>query len=448
MKNKIILFCLLSTVLLGVMNSFFFNLALVPIAKDLKISISFSSWFILGYSIMVTVGSIIYSKLAESIQLKKLYLFALVIFVLFSILGFFMDHFYLLVLSRMAQGVGGAAFISLTMVAIIDVLDRALLPIGLAFISFAMALGSGLGPLLSGLILSITDWHMLFLFMSCAIIFIPILYFTFPENKVENKTPFDWLGTFYLLLCILFLLCALNINFLFIIFCGLFSLLFIRHINTVSYPIIDKKIFNNTIFVRIASLSFLLFFLLGANVFLLSYIFSYTFNPRAMAEKKLFNTLSQSLTNEQKEKLEEIITSQHLSESNKTILGWLKEPPGHPSPETFLKVIERLEYIRGIELETVSISHFHRKGKLRERTIQHQLQRASALNIIINAISIWNTLHLTKAVEYQKQTGSFNEDLMFHMSPLGWEHINLLGEYHFNSENVVSLDTLRPLKLS
>jgi TnpA family transposase len=85
---------------------------------------------------------------------------------------------------------------------------------------------------------------------------------------------------------------------------------------------------------------------------------------RAMAEKKLFNTISQSLTNEQKEKLEKIITSQHPSESNKTILGWLKEPPGHPSPETFLKVIERLEYIRGMELETVQISHLHRNRLL------------------------------------------------------------------------------------
>ncbi|MCD1711125.1 Tn3 family transposase [Listeria monocytogenes] len=91
---------------------------------------------------------------------------------------------------------------------------------------------------------------------------------------------------------------------------------------------------------------------------------------------------------------------------------------------------------------------FGKQGELRERTIQHQLQRASALNIIINAISIWNTLHLTTAVEYKKQTGSFNEDLLHHMSPLGWEHINLLGEYHFNSEKVVSLDSLRPLKLS
>lgn len=91
---------------------------------------------------------------------------------------------------------------------------------------------------------------------------------------------------------------------------------------------------------------------------------------------------------------------------------------------------------------------FGKQGELRERTMQHQLQRASALNIIINAISIWNTLHLTKAVEYQKRSGSFNEELLHHMSPLGWEHINLLGEYHFNSEKMVSLDSLRPLKLS
>lgn len=91
---------------------------------------------------------------------------------------------------------------------------------------------------------------------------------------------------------------------------------------------------------------------------------------------------------------------------------------------------------------------FGKQGELREQTIQHQLQRASSLNIIINAISIWNTLHLTKAVKYQKRIGSFNEDLLHHMSPLGGEHINLLGEYHYNSEKVVSLDSLRPLKLS
>ncbi|WP_342489823.1 MFS transporter [Bacillus sp. FSL M8-0049] len=274
MRDKITLFCLLSTVLLGVMNSFFFHIAIVPISKDLNISIAFSSWFILGYTVMVTIGSIVYSKLAENIQLKKLYLIALVMFVSFSILGYFTNNFYFLILCRLAQGAGGAAFISLTMVAVMDVLDRSLLPIGLAFISFAMALGSGLGPLLSGILLSLTNWHILYLFMSCAIIFIPILYLTFPEINLEKKSPFDWLGMFYLIMCILFLLCALNISFLFIVLCIIFSLLFIRHISIISYPIINKKIFNNSSFVRITGLSFLLFLLLGANVFLLSYIFS------------------------------------------------------------------------------------------------------------------------------------------------------------------------------
>jgi TnpA family transposase len=42
---------------------------------------------------------------------------------------------------------------------------------------------------------------------------------------------------------------------------------------------------------------------------------------------------------------------------------------------------------------------FGKQGELRERTMQHQLQRASALNIIINAISVWNTIYLTEALE-------------------------------------------------
>lgn len=46
-------------------------------------------------------------------------------------------------------------------------------------------------------------------------------------------------------------------------------------------------------------------------------------------------------------------------------------------------------------METGKSYFLWKQGELRERTIQHQLQRASALNKIINPISIWNTLHLT-----------------------------------------------------
>ena len=78
---------------------------------------------------------------------------------------------------------------------------------------------------------------------------------------------------------------------------------------------------------------------------------------------------------------------------------------------------------------------FGKRGELRERALQNQLQRASALNILINAISVWNTVYLSKAVEFRKEKGRFQEELLHHISPLGWEHINFLGEYTFNCKS-------------
>ncbi|WP_461389102.1 Tn3 family transposase [Desulfosporosinus fructosivorans] len=89
---------------------------------------------------------------------------------------------------------------------------------------------------------------------------------------------------------------------------------------------------------------------------------------------------------------------------------------------------------------------FGKFGELRERALQDQLQRSSALNIIINAISVWNTVYLNKAIEFRKDKGNLKEELLNHISPLGWEHINFLGEYKFDIKQTTTLNTLRPLK--
>jgi TnpA family transposase len=90
---------------------------------------------------------------------------------------------------------------------------------------------------------------------------------------------------------------------------------------------------------------------------------------------------------------------------------------------------------------------FGKRGELRERELQDQLQRASALNIIINAISIWNTTYLQKAIEHIKSTKGLNENLLKHIAPLGWEHINFLGEYIFEMKSFSDISELRPLKI-
>ncbi|CAD5982247.1 Transposase for transposon Tn2501 [Planktothrix tepida] len=55
---------------------------------------------------------------------------------------------------------------------------------------------------------------------------------------------------------------------------------------------------------------------------------------------------------------------------------------------------------------------------------------------------------LEKAVDYLKQQGvDIPEEYLQHLSPLGWEHINLTGDYVWNLKQASGFDNLRPLRV-
>jgi hypothetical protein len=69
-------------------------------------------------------------------------------------------------------------------------------------------------------------------------------------------------------------------------------------------------------------------------------------------------------------------------------------------------------------------------GELRDRTYENQRYRASGLNLVVAAIVLWNTIYLERAVKSLRERGEvIPDDLVAHLSPLGWEHINLTGDY-------------------
>ena len=79
-----------------------------------------------------------------------------------------------------------------------------------------------------------------------------------------------------------------------------------------------------------------------------------------------------------------------------------------------------------------SLAHavfIHRLGEIRDRTYENQQHRASGLNLIVTAIILWNTRYLERAVATLRQTENVPRHLLAHLSPLGWEHINLTGDY-------------------
>ena len=76
--------------------------------------------------------------------------------------------------------------------------------------------------------------------------------------------------------------------------------------------------------------------------------------------------------------------------------------------------------------------NFHQRGELRDRTGEGQHYRVAGLNLLAAIIIYWNTLKLGDAVFARSQAGlEVPDELLAHVSPLGWEHINLTGEYRW-----------------
>ena len=92
---------------------------------------------------------------------------------------------------------------------------------------------------------------------------------------------------------------------------------------------------------------------------------------------------------------------------------------------------------------------FNRLGEIRDRSFEQQRYRASGLNLITAAIVLWNTVYLERATHAIRDSGKeINDRLLQYLSPLGWEHINLTGDYVWRQSRKVEDGQFRPLRLN
>jgi hypothetical protein len=89
---------------------------------------------------------------------------------------------------------------------------------------------------------------------------------------------------------------------------------------------------------------------------------------------------------------------------------------------------------------------FNRLGEIPDRSFENQWHRASGLNLVVAAITLWNTVYLERATEQMAKSWQFDPALLQHVSPLGWEHINLTGDYTGHTNKRVAKGGFRPLR--
>ncbi|QHK22625.1 Tn3 family transposase (plasmid) [Pseudarthrobacter psychrotolerans] len=88
---------------------------------------------------------------------------------------------------------------------------------------------------------------------------------------------------------------------------------------------------------------------------------------------------------------------------------------------------------------------FNRLGEIRDRSFEQQNYRASGLTLLTAAIVHWNTIYTHHAVTTLTQAGNPPDpNLLKNLSPLGWEHLNLTGDYTWR--HTTKPGKLRPLR--
>ena len=90
---------------------------------------------------------------------------------------------------------------------------------------------------------------------------------------------------------------------------------------------------------------------------------------------------------------------------------------------------------------------FNRLGEIRDRSFEQQRYRASGLTLMTAAIVQWNTVYLERAVTHLRSEGEeIDEALLGSLSPLGWDHINLTGDYVWPRSSGAKVNGFRPLR--
>lgn len=91
---------------------------------------------------------------------------------------------------------------------------------------------------------------------------------------------------------------------------------------------------------------------------------------------------------------------------------------------------------------------FYRLGEIRDRSFEQQRYRASGLNLVTAGIVLWNTVYLERAAQALQDRGvPVDPALYSYLSPLGWEHINLTGDYVWRKSHNLQTGKFRPLRV-
>lgn len=195
-----ILFGLMAGMFLSALDQTIVGTSMRTIADDLS-GLSLQAWVTTAYLIMSTISTPIYGKLSDIFGRRPLFIIAITIFLIGSLLAGFSTSMYELAIFRAIQGLGAGGLMALPLTILGDILaprERAKYQgYFLAVFGVSSVIGPLLGGLMSGtpIILGVAGWRWIFL-MNLPIGIIAMLIVLRFLHVPHTKRParIDWWG--------------------------------------------------------------------------------------------------------------------------------------------------------------------------------------------------------------------------------------------------------------
>lgn len=261
------------TVILVVMNTTMFNVALPQVTAEFGLTATSASWIVTGYSIVFAIASITYSRLSDFIPIRNLIVIGLACMGLASLVGFFSQSFLLLMAARLFQAAGAAAVPGLGIVLVARYIPLSRRGKAMSKIISAGSLGFGLGPVIGGMITEYLGWNDLFAITAFALLLIPFLYRMLPGAKTE-KINFDLLGAALIGIGITGLLLFLTLHSLTAMGVGIISLAaFTYRIHRTENPFVQPALFRNRSYMLLTGMGFASYVANLSTLFLMPLMF-------------------------------------------------------------------------------------------------------------------------------------------------------------------------------
>ncbi len=269
-------------VFLATIDGSIVNVTLPTLVKALNTNFPIIQWVVLAYLLTVTTLMLSIGRLGDMVGKKPLFMAGQIIFTIGSIFCGLAGNVFFLILFRVFQAVGASMIMALSSAIVTEAFPPDERGKALGLHGTMVSVGIIAGPTIGGLILQAFSWHWIFFVnIPVGLIGIWMVQKYVPNKKPAGGQKFDFLGAIALFVSLLSLLFGLTMGqrlsfsdfrVLGLFGCGIiFLIAFIRIEMRVDQPMVDLKLFNNTLFSINLITGFLAFVASAGTIFLMPF---------------------------------------------------------------------------------------------------------------------------------------------------------------------------------